>query len=260
MVALEEQGRPLAAILGRAQSGDREAHEELLRTYLPFILASVSDVVKRQVSVEDDEVSAAMSAFSEAIGAYQAGRGRFLPFARTVIRRRVYDYLRRQAKFSVEVPSNYLSNPFSTPLSAHAVDQTTETVQSITAISISSYEKELEAFELREEIASLNQELKDLGVTFSDVAYSSPRQQETKRLAIQAATCISRDSQFLDHIKIHRRLPLKEVARQILKDHGSSHLSNSRLRKTLERHRAYILAVALILAGDYGRLKAYARW
>ncbi|MBC7341569.1 MAG: sigma-70 family RNA polymerase sigma factor [Clostridia bacterium] len=253
---MEDQSWPLAAFLRRAQNGDQGAYEELLRRYLPFILAAVADVVNRQISVKDDEASAGILAFSEAIKAYHAGKGRFLPFARTVIRRRVYDYLRRQAKFVAEVPCSHLDSLSCTQIR----EQAGEGSSFANSRGISAYEKELEAFEIREEIACLSQEMRDLGITFADVADSSPRQEETKKLAVKAATCISKNAQLLKYIRTRKKLPLKEIAEDLLRDQNHSSLSSFRIRKTLERHRAYILAVALILAGDYIRLKAYARW
>ena len=52
----------------------------------------------RSVTTSDDEYIIAMMAFGDAIDGYNENKGNFLGFAKTVIRNRIIDSIRREAK------------------------------------------------------------------------------------------------------------------------------------------------------------------
>ncbi len=54
--------------------------------------------LKRSVTTSDDEYIIAMMAFGDAIDGYNENKGNFLGFAKTVIRNRIIDSIRREAK------------------------------------------------------------------------------------------------------------------------------------------------------------------
>ena len=82
---------------GRSHN-DKKLKNDLIGEYQNFILAAVSKTLKRSVTTSDDEYIIAMMAFGDAIDGYNENKGNFLGFAKTVIRNRIIDSIRREAK------------------------------------------------------------------------------------------------------------------------------------------------------------------
>ena len=79
-------------------TNDKKLKNDLIGEYQNFILAAASKVLKRSVTTSDDEYIIAMMAFGDAIDGYNENKGNFLGFAKTVIRNRIIDSIRREAK------------------------------------------------------------------------------------------------------------------------------------------------------------------
>ena len=75
-------------------TNDKKLKNDLIGEYQNFILAAASKTLKRSV----DEYIIAMMAFGDAIDGYNENKGNFLGFAKTVIRNRIIDSIRREAK------------------------------------------------------------------------------------------------------------------------------------------------------------------
>ena len=75
-------------------TNDKKLKNDLIGEYQNFILAAVSKTLKRSVTTSDDEYIIAMMA----IDGYNENKGNFLGFAKTVIRNRIIDSIRREAK------------------------------------------------------------------------------------------------------------------------------------------------------------------
>ena len=81
------------------QKGDTTLQNELIKSYKPFIAKTVSSVCKRYIYESDDEFSIGMIAFNEAIEKFNTEKGSsLLSFAEVLIKRRVIDYIRKNAK------------------------------------------------------------------------------------------------------------------------------------------------------------------
>ncbi len=70
------------------------------------ILCTASRVTGHFVTKSDDEWTIALSAFVEAVKAYDLKRGSFFNFAKMVIQRRLIDYIRQQKKYRNEITVN----------------------------------------------------------------------------------------------------------------------------------------------------------
>ena len=79
-------------------TNDKKLKNDLIGEYKIYILAAASKVLKRSVTTSDDEYIIAMMAFGDAIDGYNENKGNFLGFAKTVIRNRIIDSIRREAK------------------------------------------------------------------------------------------------------------------------------------------------------------------
>jgi len=221
----ERQARDL---LSRAQEGDNDAREQLLRDFTPFVLRVAGRAVGRYLRPgSDDEVTVALMAFNQAIDGFRPGRGAFVAFAETVIRRRLIDFQRRQAT-GREVPLTELEETdedghVGTPLLDRAAQAAWELGQAEEA--------------RRQEIEEYGAALGRMGITFQDLAVSAPKHRDTRERVLEAARRVAADPGWLNHLRERGALPL-----------GALVAAGVESRKTLERHRRYIIAVALILA------------
>ncbi len=186
----------------------------------------------------DDEFSIALAAFNEAVNQYSATVGRsFLGFAETVIRRRLIDYLRKEQRFSQQAP-----------YSSFDVEDEEEQIVNPVEIhqAIEQYEKQKGAEERRSEISDLNATLQEYGISFMDLVENSPKHSDSRRILSEIGRVISEDTELSGILYNRKMLPIKELLQKVQVS-----------RKTLERNRKYLIAVALIYSGPYPYLKEY---
>ncbi|HEY8497649.1 MAG TPA: RNA polymerase sigma-I factor [Limnochordales bacterium] len=233
----------LQQLVRQAQQGDREARERLIATYRPFIMRAAASVSGRFVRAgQDDEASVAMMAFDEAISSYRQQGGRsFFSFAEMVIRRRLIDHFRREAGRRQEVP---LSSLVAETEEGETADDPLVQVEAREAQR--QFEEEVLARERREEIQRLARELGALGIAFRDLVERTPRHRDARERALGVARILAETPELCRQVQRRGSLPLKELEAVA----GVS-------RKTLERQRKYIIALALILSGNYPHLRDY---
>lgn len=228
-----------AALVRLAREGDRSARETLLRSYAPFALRVASRTCGRYVAMgQDDEANVALLAFNEAIDGYRPDKGRsFLGFAETVIRRRLIDHFRGQ-KAGREVP-----------LSDLEVEDEEGGVYCPAEMqaAVARHEAAEEGLERRDEILRYQRMLAEFGITLQELARISPRHRDAREGAQMVARRIAANAAYVSHLRSTRSLPLRELEREGLPVS----------RKTMERNRKYIIAVTLILVGDFAHLKSY---
>jgi RNA polymerase sigma factor len=208
---------------------------EFIEDYKPFIATCASGVVKRFLSYgEDDELGIALSAFYEAIMVYDLKKGKFLTFARGVIQRRLIDFLRKQKKLKDR--SVYIDED---------EDQWQEYEN---YASIGRYETEREDENLKLEVESLEKELKQYGIEFTDLITNCPKHSKLISEIREAAAVFVSDEKLFIKFREMKRLPVKEIE------------SITGLpQKKIDRFRKYIIAVSIILSGDYAYLKEYVK-
>ena len=212
----ELEARVLAA--GR----DRQAMEELVRDYLPFL--------KKQAAQGgpcldyDDRLSLSMVAFAEAVRRYAPPRGAFLPFAEVCIRNRRLDESRRELRHAGNV----------VPLR--------EGERAVGDV----WDRELERQALAQEIQQFDRDLALCGVTFAELPQACPRQRRARTQCLRLAACVAADEALRAGFRRTGRLPQGELARRF----GLS-------VKTVEKHRKYIAALAVLLTGDHPGIRAF---
>jgi RNA polymerase sigma factor len=191
---------------------------------------------------EDDLSTVALLALDEAARSFRPELGVFPAFAREVIRRRTIDYIRRQARNGRELLAGFM---------AAGPDQD-EDDRAGRATGVQMAVRELAAREhyesqLRQhEVLAFTDELRAFGVTMSDLLHSAPTHRDARDNCQQVARVLSEDPGMREYLRQRKQLPLRELAER------------ARLgRKSLERHRKYIIALALILMGDYEYLAGY---
>lgn len=232
-----EAGAP-EELLAMARDGDSAAREHLIRRFTPLALRVASQVTGRYVRMgEDDEVSVCLIAFNEAIDAYRADRGgSFVSFAEVVMRRRLIDHLRRTA------------NRAESPLSAWDEEDEEGNVYNAVEVeqAVQEHARSVETRERAEEIARYADALRRYGISFQELPEICPKHEDARRRAIEVARAVASRTELANHLRNTGELPLKALE-QIA---GVS-------RKTLERQRKYIIAIAVILLEDLTYLRGY---
>jgi RNA polymerase sigma factor len=229
---------PADRLLALAQSGRREARDRLVQDYMPLIVQTASQASGRYLQPgADEEISVALMAFDEAIDAYRPERGTFPAFARLVIRRRLADFYRRRQRGEVvwtALEELDAEGQVRTPILDRVSQQLwrLEEDQAERAREIEEYETALAAY----------------GIRFADLAEDSPKHRDARERALMVAQYIASRPDLVEWMERYRRLPLKPL----------EELSWV-ARKTLERHRRYIIAVAVILMNDWPHLKEYVK-
>ena len=214
---------------------DVQAADQLIRTYMPFIRAETAKFLKRPpVEGHDDELSIAMIAFHEAINGYSGARGAFLKYAAMLVRSRLIDYSRRERRHSRVIS-----------LDAPAGEED-KTLGDTLADEKDPHEETAVRDATREEIEELTRQMKEFGVSLSDVADNSPKQQRTLDACRRALQYARDNPELLDELLRTGRLPV-----------GRLSAGSGVERKTLERHRKYMVALLLIYTNGYEIIRGH---
>lgn len=226
------------ALVIQAKNGNKEVHHELLSSYTPFMKKTASFVCKRYINEQDDEYSIAMLAFNEAIEHYELGKNAsFLTFAHLLIRRKLIDFIRKESRRK-EINIGQITyehgdhqDAFDILESSHSFDQFTAKQQ---------------AEDRKQQIAIYESLLKPYGLSFQVLVKVSPSHEDSRQTAIQIAQIIVETDEFYEILQTKKRLPMKELEELV-----------NVSRKTIERHRKYIVAIVILLKSDLHYIKDY---
>lgn len=248
MVSPPEGDRPqraarLARYLERIRSGEQDARGELLEAYAPFALSIASRVVGRFVRLgSDDEANVALMALDEAVSSFASDKGSFLGFATQVIRRRVIDHVRRDSRKAREIPSGVAFSG-----GDGDGDDANEPRLPRGAVLSELASRDYEDGEVRrQELALLASDLAQYDLDLEELSRVAPRHRDAREAAKAVARTLAGDEHLREHLLQRRQLPLRELEYRT----GVG-------RKSLERHRKFIIAVAVVLIGDYQHLQDY---
>ena len=218
-----------------AAKEDVQAADRLIGTYLPFIKTETAKFLKRPpIEGHDDELSIAMIAFHEAIGGYSRTRGAFLKYAAMLIRSRLIDYSRREQRHSRVIS-----------LDAPAREENT-TLGEVLVGERDPHEEMAARDATRAEIEELARQMKEFGVDLSNVADNCPKQQRTLDACRKALQYARENPELLDDLLKTKRLPIGQLA-----------AGSGVERKTLERHRKYMVALLLIYTNGYEIIRGH---
>jgi RNA polymerase sigma factor len=223
--------------VARARDGDTVARDDLIRDYVPFVLKTASAASRKYLTVgQDDEVSVALQAFDEAIVAYDSPQPGFLAFAATVIRRRLIDYFRRESRRD------------ETPLSALGQNNDRSLALSVGVNSDpASWQN---ALERRDEMERWREALEEYGLTLAHVVRKTPKHSDARERALRLAVLVAQDSHLREKFLRERKLPIDDLFRSLPAELAMS-------RKTVERQRDYVTAIALMLVKDFPTLREF---
>lgn len=212
-----------------------ETADALIGQYLPFIKSETSKFINRSpVEGQDDELSIAMIAFHEAIQSYDKEKGSFLGLASTFIRNRLIDFWRANKKHAVVVSLDAPTNEEDSSL-LDTLDDGKEYDEEYVRQDVTA-----------EEIEELSKQMEDYGISLEDVAEQSPKQDRTLKACHQVVEVAKKDSKLLDKFLETKRLPLKQLEER-----------SGVQRKTIERHRKYIVALFIIYSNGYEIIRGH---
>jgi RNA polymerase sigma factor len=219
------------------QQGDTYLLNEIIDAYKPFIAKNVSSVCKRYIYETDDEFSIGLIAFNEAIEKYSPEKGSsLLSFAEVIIKRRVIDYIRKQTK----------NQHISIDLTYSSLEEESAGMVIVNELSLEEYRKKSDEEIRKEEIIHFQTLLTSFDLSFSDLVENSPKHADARENAILVARQLIGDKELKSFLLEKKRLPIKQLEKMV-----------NVSRKTIERNRKYIIAIALILSSDYVYLNDY---
>lgn len=220
-----------------AAKENHQAADRLLNQYLPFIKSETAKYLHRSpVEGEDDEFSIALLAFHEAIRSYQKMKGAFLPFAARIIRSRLIDYSRKERRHTGV-------------LSLHEYEDHNDESQPIINQVCNGQDELSEHTQLtaaKEEILEFSNTLKLYGLSLPDIADNSPKQTRTLAACHQALRYAKENPKVFQNLTETKKLPIALL------------VSGSGVeRKTIERHRKYMLAILLAYTNGFEIIRGH---
>ncbi len=213
---------------------DSQAADALIEQYLPFI-QSEANKCGVLPSHQEDELSIAMFAFYEAIQNYQSGRGAFLKLAATAIRNRIIDYRRKQLRhegsLSLDMPEDSEDN---------------RTLGDRIADTRMDMEVHHDRSDAQQEIAHFTRQLSEFGLSLTDIAENCPKQERTLTACMQVLDFARQEPLVLAQLLHTKKLPMSQLVLGAKVD-----------KKTIERHRKYIVAILLAYTNGFEIIRGH---
>ena len=219
-----------------AAKTDPEAADALIGQYMGFIRSeTVKFTHAAPENGREDELSIAMLAFYEAVLSYERSRGAFLPYAARNIRNRLIDHYRVEKRHG-----NVIS------LHAPAGEEEDGSLMDV----LPDQRDQIQAYQQRSasqaEIQEFGAQLAEFGITFSDVADNCPRQERTLAACRRVLDYARAKPELLARMVETRRLPMGELSQGSGTD-----------KKTMERHRKYLVAILLAFTNGYEIIRGH---
>lgn len=225
--------RDLAQWVLEAQ-GSSYAADALIEQYMPFIKSETVKFTKRDLSQEEDALSIAMLAFYECIMAYRSGRGAFLRLAATAIRNRLVDHYRQEQRHKGLISYDAQEEDRDGTMLDRIADQK-DHPQTMALREAA-----------REEITEFSGQLTDFGLSLADVADNCPRQSRTMAACMEVLAYAKGQPLLLQQLLRSKKLPIHALSEATGVD-----------KKTLERHRKYLVAVLLAFTNGFEIIRGH---
>jgi RNA polymerase sigma factor len=209
---------------------------DFISKYKPFIYSVISKYDGKYISDQSELTSVGMLAFKEAVDNYDFDKGSFYGYSNLVIKSRLIDYFRKEARH-YDHEKTILDESYDS-------DNVMESLEARKAME--EYYSQEKARFLRDEIISFNTELKKYGIKMKELEKLSPKKKELRSKYLAAAEMIAKDEGLLNRLQEMKRLPVSII----MEKHGLN-------RKQVDRARKYIVALILIKCGDYEYLAEY---
>lgn len=217
---------------------DPALREEFLQNEQSHILRLAGHILHRPVTRSDDEWSVALFSISQAIDSYDEDKGNFWGYAAVVMRNRLTDLYRTNARHFPEISAG--PEVFNGEVDEESPDFGLQCeVQSQLAHSDENL--------LRDEILALRDELESFGISFFDLAECSPKSKKTRWSCAQLVRAMfTPPPPLTEEMKKKKTLPIVKLIQRVKIS-----------RKLIDRYRKYLITASLILDGEYPGLGEY---
>ena len=228
----------LNELVWKAKTGDEKVINDLLIAFTPFMKKTASFVCNRFRDESDQEFSVALVGFHEAVLKFKPDdKASLQTFAHLIIKRRLIDHIRKETLRNEKILLS-IDDDGDEKTNDYAFDES----------SISSYSEEQRAAERRDEMVEYGRLLQEYGLSFRELAEVSPKHSDSRKIALHIAQIIAETPEFYKYLTENKRLPIKRLEDIVEVS-----------RKTIERHRKYIIAVTLLLNHDLTYIKEYVK-
>ncbi len=212
-----------------AAQSDSLAADALIEQYMPFIRSEAAKAPGYLPEHEEDELSIAMFAFYEAIMGYRPHRGAFLKLASTAIRNRIIDYRRKQLRHAGHLSLDVSQNG----------EEERRLVEQIADEKADLAQHQHRA-DTQAEIGHFVLQLSEFGLSLMDIAENCPKQDRTLQACMRVLDYARMNPQLLEQLVQTKKLPMRQLV-----------LGARVEKKTIERHRKYIVAVLLAYTNGF---------
>lgn len=190
-----------------------ESRDSLIEEYIPFIIKIVTGVTNYYIeSINSEEYSIGLIAFNDAIDSFSSEKGKFLSYAKLVIKNRTIDFLRKKKVETVDISD--LKIPEKSDVESSV----------ILKIEIEKYISTLEGYNL----------------SIEKLMSKSPKHKDTRIRCFEISKKIFKDEDMVEQIKTKKRLPLKELSLK----YGFSY-------KVLKGNKEFILSLVIIYINGF---------
>ena len=227
----------LGEIIKNIKDGNTELREKFIKDYNPFIIKVVSKSIGTYVDLENsEEYSVGLLAFNEAIDCFDDSKNSgFLSFAETVIKRRIIDFKRKEAKNSKVFPLSYFER--------QDEEENLSFENKFFTVDASS---QFSNVEVKEEIESFIKRMYTFGINLNDLVNTAPKHMDSKRLSIKIAKVLAENKDLSEKLEKKKTIPMTDLMKLVDVNH-----------KTIERNRKFIISVYIILNSTLETLKSY---
>jgi RNA polymerase sigma factor len=218
---------------------NKERMDCLVNAYMPFIKRCISSVFFKKEQ-QEEYVTEAMLGFLQSVQTFSNESGAFIPYAQTVIRNRLLNVAAKESRikkwhiplFSKKTPSNNEDTGNYLPVEIEAAQR--------------NYELTVERENLRCEIAEINTEFAGWDFNVIDLSKHRPKQNRSRLTCQIIASAALAHPDLITEMKVSRKLPIKKLT--VLTGYSE---------KIFEKYRRYIVALILIMSGDYPYIRSF---
>ncbi|MCD5413543.1 MAG: RNA polymerase sigma-I factor [Clostridiales bacterium] len=215
------------------KSGDEKLRNKFISRHKNFILSVASKSKGRFIQPEnDEEYSVAITAFNRAIDKFEEGKNAsFFSFAGLLIKRDLIDLYRKN------INNDEL-------LFSQLTEEESDSFEN--TVAIRSMNEENRHLELKMEIGIYKTLLSEFSIKFEELAKISPKHIDSRINILKIARTVYENNDLKNELFMKKRLPLSKILSMV-----------EASRKTLEKHRKYIIANVILLNSDLEYIKEY---
>lgn len=218
----------------KIKNGDVVEREKFIEDFRPFVITQCKNACTKPIDLKNgEELSIGLMAFNEAIDSFnEQVSENFLSFAKVVIKRRIIDNYKKNKKFKsnevyfADIEDRHVNNG-SVNVGTNPMDVFDEVHR-------------------RKDMVLFVKELNNYNISIKDLIFNCPKHKDTRKITFKISVELFKNPKLRDVLSVKRRLPVKELVDLT----GYS-------RKTIDRHKKYIIALSTLLCGDYESLKEY---